>query len=173
MTCNSLRSGRALLPANPHSQKSPSTHFAEQWSTGYTAGFKEQGITRAAHHLRSTSSAPPTGLDSSTHYPPTTAPPLHGRPQKQSANSVESAGKFTNPRPKCRVVSGGYSGVMTCDVTRAHALEPRHSARALPYSAEWRCSPDSKRSSSASRCLTACSVRSTHTEYSYTHVHVY
>ncbi|KAL6787097.1 hypothetical protein J3E68DRAFT_418734 [Trichoderma sp. SZMC 28012] len=62
---------------------------------------------------------------------------------------------------------------MACDVTRAHALEPRHSARALPYSAEWRCSPDSKRSSSASRCLTACSVRSTHTEYSYTHVHVY
>ncbi|KKP03752.1 hypothetical protein THAR02_04140 [Trichoderma harzianum] len=121
--------------------KGPSTHLAEQWSTGYKAGFKEEGIARAAHHLKSTSSAPPTGLDSSTRYPSTTAPPLHGRPQKQSANSVESAGKFTNPRPKCRVVSGGYSGVMACDVTRAHALEPRHSARALPYSAEWRCSP--------------------------------
>lgn len=160
-------------PQIPTHKRAPSTHLVKQWSTGYKTGSKEQGITRAAHHVKSTSLAPPTGLDPSTHYSPTTAPPLHGRPQKQSANSVESAGKFTNPRPKCRVVSGGYSGVMACDVTRAHALEPRHSARALPYSAEWRCSPDSKRSSSASRCLTACSVQSTHTEYSYTHVHVY
>ncbi len=53
--------------------------------------------------------------------------------------------QVANPRPKCRVVSGGFSGVMTCDVTPL-------SRDTAPYGAKWR-SRQPKRSSSASRCI--------------------
>lgn len=92
MTCKLITLRACCYPQVSTHKRAPSTHLAQQWSTGYTAGFKEPSTTRGDLHLKSTSSAPPTGLDSSTHYPQTTTPPLHGRHQKQSANSVESAG---------------------------------------------------------------------------------
>lgn len=55
------------------------------------------------------------------------APLLRRSATNGRLESARRCWQVANPRPKCRVVSGGFSGVMTCDVTPSTRRPARNS----------------------------------------------